>query len=90
MKSLRLASAFKKDLKRITKRRYNRMLLDTAVDALRRGEHLPPARRDHPLKGVWKGRRECHIAPDWLLIYESTDTELVLLRTGTHADLFDN
>lgn len=43
-----------------------------------------------PLKGVWKGRREYHIEPDWLLIYEATDTELVLLRTGTHADLFDN
>src|SRR5712691_1767755 len=89
MRSLRLASAFKKDLKRITKRRYQRPLLDAIVDALRRGHPLPPARRDHPLKGVWKGRRECHIEPDWLLIYEATDVELVLLRTGTHADLFD-
>jgi mRNA interferase YafQ len=90
MKSLRLATAFKKDLKRITKRRYHRRLLDALVDALRKGEALPPARRDHPLKGEWKGRRECHIAPNWLLIYETTDAELVLLRTGTHADLFDN
>jgi addiction module RelE/StbE family toxin len=64
MKSLRLASAFKKDLKRITKRRYNRALLDTIVEALREDKPLPPARRDHPLKGVWKGRRECHIGPD--------------------------
>jgi len=90
MKSLRLASAFKKDLKRVTKRRYNRALLDSIVDALRRDENLPPARRDHPLKGEWKGRRECHVEPDWLLIYETTDTEVVLLRTGTHADLFGN
>lgn len=88
MKTLRLASAFKKDLKRITKRRYERALLDAVVDALRRDEALPPSRRDHALHGVWKGRRECHVQPDWLLIYENSDAELVLLRTGTHADLF--
>ena len=88
MKDLRLASAFKRDLKRIIKRRYDRSLLEVIVDALRRAEALPPAHRDHALKGVWHGRRECHIQPDWLLIYETTDTEVLLLRTGTHADLF--
>jgi mRNA interferase YafQ len=50
---------------------------------------LPEARRDHPLKGEWKGWRECHIQPDWLLIYRTTETEVLLARTGTHADLFE-
>lgn len=88
MKALRLAKAFSKDLKRVERRGYNRALLETVVNALRRDEELPVARRDHPLKGEWKGWRECHIQPDWLLIYKATDTEVLLARTGTHADLF--
>ena len=88
MRALRLTSAFKKDLKRIAKRGYNRDLLDSVVDLLRAGQPLPVSRRDHPLKGAWKGRRECHIEPDWLLIYEVTRTHVLLARTGTHADLF--
>jgi mRNA interferase YafQ len=88
MKTLRFASAFKKDLKRIDKRHYDRMLLEVVVNALRASEPLPAARRDHPLKGEWKGWRECHIEPDWLLIYQTSDTEVLLARTGTHADLF--
>jgi mRNA interferase YafQ len=88
MKALRLANAFSKDLKRVERRGYNRSLLETVVNALRRDEDLPAARRDHPLKGKWKGWRECHIQPDWLLIYKATDTEVLLARTGTHADLF--
>jgi len=88
MKTLRIANAFKKDLKRITKRDYDRALLETVIDALRDGQHLPYARRDHPLKGEWKGWRECHIEPDWLLIYKATEAEVLLARTGTHADLF--
>ena len=89
MKDLRLTSAFKNDLKRITKRGYDRGLLDAVVALLRDAQLLPAARRDHALQGVWKGRRECHLQPDWLLIYETTDAEVVLARTGTHADLFD-
>jgi mRNA interferase YafQ len=90
MKSLRLGSAFNKDLKRIERRNYNRALLDSVLDVLRAGEQPPRARRDHPLKGEWKGWRECHVQPDWLLIYRVTDTEVQLGRTGTHADLFGN
>jgi mRNA interferase YafQ len=54
------------------------------------GEPLPAKNKDHPLSGDYAGCRECHITPDWLLIYETTDKELVLylLRTGTHSDLF--
>jgi len=88
MKSLRLATAFSRDLKRIERRNYDRALLDAVIDTLRAGESLPRARRDHPLKAEWKGWRECHVQPDWLLIYKATDAELMLARTGTHADLF--
>jgi mRNA interferase YafQ len=52
------------------------------------GERLPPNYRDHWLSGAYSGMRECHVRPDWLLIYEFTDTEMILLRTGTHQDLF--
>jgi mRNA interferase YafQ len=90
MKALRLASAFNRDLKRIERRSYDRALLERIIDALRAGEQLPRARRDHPLEGEWKGWRECHIQPDWLLIYRATDTEVLLARTGTNADLFGN
>ena len=89
MKNLRLTTAFKKDLKRITKRNYDRALLDAVVDALRESQPLPVARRDHALGGEWNGLRECHIQPDWLLIYRTTTEEVLLARTGTHADLFD-
>lgn len=53
------------------------------------GRDLPAPFRDHPLRGEFEGYRECHIEPDWLLIYERTDAEIVLVRTGTHADLFE-
>jgi len=88
MKTFRLTNAYKKDLKRISRRTYDLALLAGVLDALRAGEHLPLARRDHPLKGEWKDWRECHIEPDWLLIYKVTDSEVLLARTGTHADLF--
>ena len=88
MRTFRLASAYRKDLKRISRRNYDPTLLADVLNALREGRQLPAARRDHPLKGDWKGWRECHIQPDWLLIYRTTDTEVLLARTGTHADLF--
>ena len=88
MKHLRFAGAFRKDLKRITRRGYRLNDLDTVVTAIRRGERLALAARGHPLKGEWRGYWECHVAPDWLLIYKVTDDEVLLARTGTHADLF--
>ena len=90
MKSLHPRTSFKKDLKRIAKRGYNRAPLDAVIDALRNDQPLAPAHRDHSLKGEWKGWRECHIEPDWLLIYKISGNELLLARTGTHADLFGN
>ncbi len=89
MKPVRFAGAFRKDLKRATRRGYRLDDLDTIITAIRRGEHLPTAARAHPLKGEWKSYWECHVAPDWLLIYRVTDEEVLLARTGTHTDLFE-
>jgi mRNA interferase YafQ len=88
MKSFRLAARYSRDYKRVAKRGYDLDKLDVVLDLLAAAEALPPARRDHPLKGEWKDHRECHIEPDWLLIYRTTDDEVMLARTGTHADLF--
>ena len=81
---------FKKDLKTIMKRGYNIQLLQDVVDLLAAGIPLPEKNKDHMLTGNWIGHRECHIAPDWLLIYKIDNDVLVLTltRTGTHSDLF--
>ena len=81
---------FKKDLKIMIKRGYNLKLLDDIVTKLANGEQLPVKNKDHNLSGNYVGKRECHITPDWLLIYE-IDQEvlyLYLTRTGTHSDSF--
>lgn len=83
-------SKFKKDYKTIIRRNLDINLLDEAIRILARGDVLPQQYNDHSLSGNWKGFRECHIAPDWLLIYTIEDNNLVLVlsRTGTHSDLF--
>ena len=81
---------FQKDLKRVQKRGYDLRLITEVIKMLANGETLPEKNRDHALTGNYTGKRECHIAPDWLLIYEY-DNEflyLYLTRTGTHSDLF--
>ena len=85
-----LSNQFKKDLKAAKKRGYDLELLNDIVDALSCGALLPPKNRDHELTGDYKGFRECHIQPDWLLIYRIDKGELFLFlsRTGTHSDLF--
>ena len=82
---------FKKDYKLSIKRNRNIDLLDDIIRALSRGEILPEKNKDHELPGDWVGHRECHIQPDWLLIYRIEDDVLVLTlcRTGSHSDLFD-
>ena len=81
---------FKKDLKLIRKRGYDLSLLGVVVDMLAAGDALPEKYRDHNLSGNYSGCRECHITPDWLLVYEIANDELFLYltRTGTHSDLF--
>lgn len=81
---------FKKDVRTALKRGYNISLLGEVVDTLAAGEPLPAKYKDHSLSGNYKGCRECHITPDWLLIYEISGGELILYltRTGAHSDLF--
>ncbi len=81
---------FKKDLKLAIKRGYNIELLKIVIDTLSTGKKLPEMNRDHSLHGEYSGFRECHISPDWLLIYEISGDDLILylIRTGTHSDLF--
>lgn len=81
---------FKKDYKQAMKRRLDIELLNTVIAALAMGEALAEKHKDHALTGNWAGHRECHILPDWLLIYRIDDGVLVLTlaRTGTHSDLF--
>ena len=81
---------FKKDLKTVIKRGYDVRLLDEVIGLLVEGEALPEKNKDHALTGNWNGHRECHITPDWLLIYRVENDILVLTvtRTGTHSDLF--
>lgn len=89
MKSLDLQRSFRRDLKRITKRGWNRDKLDAIVTMLRTNEPLPASARPHKLTGDWLGFWECHIGPDWLLIYDVSDTTVLLAGTGTHGDLFE-
>ena len=82
---------FQKDLKRVQRRGYNLDLLKVVISKLAQGETLDQKYRDHELAGEYAGTRECHITPDWLLIYEIYEDQLILYltRTGTHSDLFE-
>ena len=82
---------FKKDYKLALKRNMDIELLDNIIRALSRGEILPEKNKDHSLSGDWVGHRECHIQPDWLLVYRLAADVWVstLSRTGTHSDLFN-
>ncbi len=90
MLELHATPKFRKDYKLMKKRGKNMQLLETALDILLQEQPLPEKYLDHPLKGNYLGYRECHIQPDWLLIYKVQEEKLVLVaaRTGSHADLF--
>jgi len=83
-------SAFKRDYKKAIKRNLPVEKLQAIISKLANGEELPLRNHDHALSNNWANHRECHIAPDWLLIYQIKEDVLVLelTRTGTHADLF--
>jgi len=81
-------SQFKKDVKQLGKRGKKFEEFKEIIKKIEEGEKLETKYRDHVLAGQYKGTRECHVEPDWLLIYELTKSELVLVRTGTHSDLF--
>jgi len=86
-----LTGRFKRSLKLARKRGLDLSLLDDVVTKLMKGIPLEERHKDHELKGKFKGFRECHIQPDWLLIYllENDVLTLTLVDTGTHSDLFD-
>lgn len=89
MKTVAQTSQFKQDLKRIKHSgRYEIDDLLVVVDLLAQNQLLPEKYKDHHLTGNWKGYKECHIKPNWLLIYQLTADKVVLTRTGSHSELF--
>lgn len=90
MYKIKTTAKFQKDLKRAKKRGYDLSLMNVVVDILATGEQLPYRYKDHALEGKHTGYRECHITPDWLLIYRIDGDRLFLIlsETGTHSDLF--
>ena len=87
---VKTTTQFKKDFKLVKKRGLKMELLREVITVLAMGETLPEKNKDHALTGNWIGHRECHILPNWLLVYRLEDEVLVLTltRTGTHGDLF--
>ena len=81
-------TSFKKDVKRQKKRGKDLDKLKDVIELLVSGSDLPESYRDHGLSGNWVGWRDCHIQPDWILIYKVSDGALILARTGSHSDLF--
>jgi len=81
-------SQFKKDVKRLKKQGKDLAKIKAVINLLLEEIPLLPKNRDHQLSGNWSGHRDCHIEPDWILIYKILKDELRLERTGTHSDLF--
>lgn len=90
MLTIKYHTMFKKNFKRIKKRGYDISRLEKIIELLANEVPLPEQSKDHNLSGNYNGFRECHIAPDWLLVYQVNNNELVLVlsRTGSHSDLF--
>ena len=85
---IRRTTQFKKDVQKLSKSGKDLEKLLFIVNELADDQELAAKYKDHPLKGEYKNKRDCHIEPDWILIYAIEDDELVLYRTGTHAQLF--
>lgn len=88
MKAVFQTSQFRKDVKRAGKRGRDLTKLMEVIRPISNGTPLPDKHRDHALAGIWSGSRDCHVEPDWLLIYRVDTESLFLERTGTHSDLF--
>ena len=90
MRSFSRTSQFKKDVKLAGRRGKDLAKLKAVLDLLIDGEALPPMYKDHPLRGTFAGSRDCHIEPDWVLIYTLTEnnSHVRFERTGSHSDLF--
>jgi mRNA interferase YafQ len=85
---LHYTTQFKKDYKKVKKQNKDLSKLRGVIEKLVDQQTLAPKYKDHQLTGNWKGHRDCHIEPDWILIYQLTDNALILERTGTHSELF--
>ena len=88
MHTIRPTSLFKKDIKKVEKQGRDMEKLKVVIDTLANGKSLPSELRDHKLVGNWKNHRECHLQSDWLLIYKIIENSLILVRTGSHSELF--
>jgi len=88
MLNIRDKRSFRKDYRKLRSSGKDLSKLAFVIDTLATGEPLAESYRDHALIGNYLGCRECHISPDWLLIYQTTETELILVRTGSHSELF--
>jgi mRNA interferase YafQ len=88
MKAQRATGRYRKDVRLARKRGWDLEKLNAVLDLLLAGKPLPAKHEDHSLTGPWRGYRDCHIEPDWLLIYRDNGVEIELVRTGSHADIF--
>jgi mRNA interferase YafQ len=88
MRTIRYLGQFKKDYRLMDKRGMDMKKLRTVIEKLVNEVELEAHYKDHPLRGKFAGARDCHITPNWILIYAVIENELRLIRTGTHSDLF--
>lgn len=88
MKKIEITTRFTKNCKTLRKKHFDNAKLNTVINLLASGATLPGKYKDHALTGDWQGFRECHIERDWLLIYQTDETSLILVATGSHDDLF--
>ena len=88
LRNLISGAQFRRDVKLAKRRGKDMSKLRELILLLAEGGPLPPCYKDHPLSGDWKHHRDCHVEPDWLLIYKVDGDDLYLVRTGTHSDLF--
>ncbi|MFN3347417.1 type II toxin-antitoxin system YafQ family toxin [Pseudorhodoplanes sp.] len=89
MKEIKTTNRFLRDLKLARKRGKDLDKLEALIATLASGDKLSPRHRPHRLQGEMKGLWECHIEPDWLLVWDETPDAIILIRSGTHSDLFD-
>ena len=89
MKEIRTTNQFLRDLKLARKRGKDIGKIEAVIAALAQGTKLPPRHRPHLFQGDMRGLWECHVEPDWLMIWDETDEAILLIRSGTHSDLFD-
>ncbi len=85
---LHYTTQFKKDYKKVKKQNKDLSKLRVVIEKLVDQQTLEPKDKDHQLTGNWKGHRDCHIEPDWILIYQLTDNALILEKTGAHSELY--